>query len=174
LDKEWAVRTFILVIAIGILAIIAYGDVRSRRIPNMLSFAVAALGFIRIILANDTAAALHSIGAAVLILGVAFLLFWRGVIGGGDAKLIAAMALLIADHDLFSFLFLMSLCGGVLALAIVAEDKLRPQLLAWLARIHATRAAEWMAKPAPSSVPYGVAIAVAGAITLILEASFQR
>lgn len=164
----------ILVVAIGILAIIAYGDVRSRRIPNALSLAIAALGFIRLILANDAIAAVHSIGAAALIFSVAFLLFWRRVIGGGDAKLIAAMTLLIAQRDLFSFLFLTSLCGGALALAILARDKLSPRLLAGLAKMRVTNDPEFPTTPVPSTVPYGVAIAAAGAITLILEASSPR
>jgi prepilin peptidase CpaA len=168
------VRTAIFVVAICVLAIIAYGDVRSRRIPNVLSFAIATLGLIRIILANDTVAALHSIGAAALIFGLAFLLFWRGAIGGGDAKLIAAMTLLVADRDVFSFLFLTSLCGGVLALAVLGEERLRPQLVAWLVKMRATKIPERLTRSAPSTVPYGVAIAVAGAITLILEAPFPR
>jgi len=168
------VRIAILVLAIGILAFIAYGDVRSRRIPNALSLAIAILGIIRLILANDAIAAVHSVGAAVLIFVIAFVLFWRGAIGGGDAKLIAAMTLLICDRDLFSFLFLTSLCGGVLALAILARDRLRPKLLIWLARLSATEAPESPPMPRPSTVPYGVAIAVAGAITLILEAPFPR
>jgi prepilin peptidase CpaA len=167
------VRTAILVVAIGVLAMIAYGDLCSRRIPNALSLAIAALGLIRLILANDTTAAAHSIGAAILVFGVTFLLFWRGAIGGGDAKLITAMAVLVADHDLLSFLFLMSLCGGVLALAVLAENKLRPRLLSWLARVRAIEAAKCVTSPVPSSVPYGVAIAAAGTITLILDASFH-
>ena len=167
-------RTAILIVAIGILAIIAYGDVRSRRLPNAFSFAIATLGVIRIIYANNTIAALHSICAAAVIFGAAFLLFWRGAIGGGDAKLVAAMTLLIGDHDLFSFLFLTSLCGGALALAVLADDKLRPLLRTRLAMVRATKSAQCTTMPVPSTVPYGVAIAAAGAITLILEASFPR
>jgi Flp pilus assembly protein protease CpaA len=72
---------------------------------------------------------------------------------------------------LFSFLFLMSLCGGGLALAILARDKLGPRL--WrLSRPAGMPSAKIPA--APSTVPYGVAIAAAGAITLILEASLAR
>jgi prepilin peptidase CpaA len=99
----------------------------------------------------------------------AFLLFSCGVLGGGDAKLVAAMTLLIGYHDLFAFLFLMSLCGGALGLTILVRDKLRLRL--WSASHPAkmplpTEATAALARP---TVPYGVAIAAAGIITLILE-----
>jgi Flp pilus assembly protein protease CpaA len=37
------VETILLMVAIGILAIVAYRDVRSRRIPNTLSLAIAMM-----------------------------------------------------------------------------------------------------------------------------------
>jgi Flp pilus assembly protein protease CpaA len=79
------------------------------------------------------------------------------------------MALLIGYHDLLGFLLLMSLCGGVVALAILAQDKLRPRLACLQRSTGApscAAAADYGA--APPSVPYGVAIAAAGIITLIL------
>jgi len=170
------VQTAVLVLAIAILAIIAYGDVRTRRVPNSLSIAIATLGLMRIILVQDPVAAGHTLAAGVVLFAIAFLLFWRGAIGGGDAKLVAAMALLIGYQDLFSFLFLMSLCGGALALAILARDKLSPRLprLARRASIPSAGVAGCIEAQAPSTVPYGVAIAAAGAITLILETPLVR
>jgi Flp pilus assembly protein protease CpaA len=68
-----------------------------------------------------------------------------------------------------SFLFMMSLCGGALALAILARDKLRLQ------RWNTPRSTVGpIALPAQSTVPYGVAIAAAGAITLILQTSLAK
>jgi prepilin peptidase CpaA len=170
------VQTAILVAGIGILAIIAYGDMRTRRIPNALSVAIATLGLIRILLAHDPLAAGHTLAAGAAIFTVTFLLFWRGIIGGGDAKLMAAMALLIGYRELVEFLFLMSVCGGALALAILARDKLRPRL--WrcssLAGTPPLETAGCNAAPARATVPYGVAIAAAGVVTLILQTSLAR
>lgn len=173
--KDEAVQTAVMIVAIGILAIIAHGDVRTRRIPNVLAATIAMLGLVRMMLAGDPVAAGHTFEAAATVFAVAFLLFWLGVLGGGDAKLVAAMVLLIGYQELFGFLFLMSVCGGALALAILARDKLRLRL--W----HPSRAASMpsareaeeciAAAPARSTVPYGVAIAAAGVITLILETS---
>jgi prepilin peptidase CpaA len=170
-------QSAVLVVAVGTLALIAYGDVRNRRIPNTLSLAIAALGLAHLALAHDAAAASHTIAAAAVTFVVTFLLFWRGIIGGGDAKLLTAVVLLIGHQELLGFLFLMSLCGGALAAAILARDQLR--LLCWrpsrLARLpRLTEVAGSTSAPAESAVPYGVAIAAAGAITLILETSLVR
>jgi len=171
------VQTAVLVVGVGILATIAYGDVRTRRIPNALSLAIAILGLLRIVLVHDPVAAGYTLAAGAAVFVAAFLLFWRGAIGGGDAKLVTAMALLVSYRDLFSFLFLMSVCGGALALAILARDKFRQRLLRPPRRASipsAAGVAGCIAAPAPSTVPYGVAIPAAGVITLILETSLAR
>jgi prepilin peptidase CpaA len=160
------VQTAVLLLGVTILTIIAYCDVRERRIPNVLSLAVGALGLTRLVLAGDPIAAGYTLIAATAVLVVAFLLFWHGVIGGGDAKLIPAMVLFIGYSDLLDFLFLMSMCGGLLALIIIARDKVNPRgLQASVAGIDASTR---------STVPYGVAIAAAGVVTLVLENTLTR
>jgi prepilin peptidase CpaA len=162
------VQTAVLIVAMGLLAIVAYGDMRTRRIPNVLSLAVAILGLLRIILGHDPIANGQTLAAGAAVFVAAFLLFWYGAIGGGDAKLAAATALLVGYHDLFSFLFLMSVCGGALALAMLARDTLR----LWLWLLSSTEAAGHIAAPARPTVPYGVAIAAAGVVTLIPNTPF--
>jgi prepilin peptidase CpaA len=171
------VQTVILVVGIGILGLVSYGDVRTRCIPNLLSLAIATLGLLRIILIHDPVSAGHTLAAGFGTFAVAFLLFWRGTIGGGDAKLVAATALLVGYDDLFSFLILMSVCGGGLALAIRARERLRLGLWVPLRRARMPSETETVRRitvPAPSTVPYGVAIAAAGIVTLILNTSFTR
>jgi prepilin peptidase CpaA len=166
-------QTTILIVGMCILAVIAYGDVRTRRIPNVLSLAIAILGLLRIILGHDSVAMGHTLAAATAIFIAAFLLFWYGGIGGGDTKLVAATALLVGYHDLFSFLFLMSACGGALALAMLARSRLRPRR--WLpARWAREPLATDTVAPGRPTVPYGVAIAAAGVVTLILNGPFAR
>jgi prepilin peptidase CpaA len=161
-------QTCVVVVGIGILALIAYGDVRTRRIPNALAIAIAILGLVRILLVNDPVTAGQTFAAGTAVFVAAFLLFSRGIVGGGDAKLVASTALLIGYHDLFGFLFLMSLCGAALALATLTRDKLRPWL--WRLSHHpAMPPVATTAAPMRSTVPYGAAIAAAGVIVLILE-----
>jgi prepilin peptidase CpaA len=169
------VHTVVLSTSIVILAIIAYGDVRTRRIPNVLAFSIAALGLVRMIFDLDLMTTIHTIEASAAVFVAAFILFWRGILGGGDAKLIAATALLIGSHDLVDFLFLMSVCGAALALAILARDELRLQRWSCYRSVRATpaQAADRIAATR-STVPYAVAIASAAAVVLMLRTSFAR
>jgi Flp pilus assembly protein protease CpaA len=73
------VHTAVLSTSIVILAIIAYGDVRTRRIPNVLAFSIAALGLLRMIFDVDLMTAIHTIEASAAVFAVAFVLFWRGM-----------------------------------------------------------------------------------------------
>jgi prepilin peptidase CpaA len=165
-------QTAFLILAITILVIIAYRDAHTRRIPNVLSGAIAALGLVRMTLAHDMVAAGYTLAAGAVVLTAAFFLFSRDIIGGGDAKLVAAMALLVGYHDLFRFLLLMSLCGGVLAMAILTRDMLCGPFCHAFRQIwkpSMIRGVAWIMPLTRSTVPYGVAIAAAGVITLVFE-----
>jgi prepilin peptidase CpaA len=147
----------------GLFAAAAVGDARRRRIPNALAAAVAALGLVRLILAGDSGAALDSIAVAAAVFAVGFLLFWGGLIGGGDVKLITAAVLLVGYHALFEFLAAMSLFGLVVTLVVLAADRLAARPSA------ESLGATYDPPPAPPTVPYGVAIAAAGVVTLVLQ-----
>jgi prepilin peptidase CpaA len=145
-----------MVLGMALFVAAAYGDIKTLRIPNALVIAVAILGLLRLIVMGDLSVALYTMGASVMLLIATFLLFWRGLFGGGDAKLIAAAALLVGYHDLLGFLFAMSICGVFVTLAVVVTI--------W-------RSEEPLPK-AKIAVPYGVAIATAGSVTLLFQSSF--
>jgi prepilin peptidase CpaA len=145
--------------------------VRRRHIPNALAIAIGALGLVRMMLAGDPSAFLHTLAAGAAVFAAAFLLFWRGLVGGGDVKLLTAASLLVGYNDLLSFLFLMSLCGAVVSIAVIAGNKLAPSLDTLGLRPSPSCAAENAAVPPRPSVPYGVAIAAAGAIILIFQST---
>jgi Flp pilus assembly protein protease CpaA len=176
------------VLAVAAFLAAAYGDIRSRRIPNKLALAIGVLGVSRMVLVGDPGAAAATLLAAAAMLAIGFGLFWRGIIGGGDAKLVSGATLLVGYGDLFSFLFLMSLCGGLLALAVLAQDRIRPRLESLVLSVMARdRVGGWIARHQRASVvlaaiggdrpdhrlqlsvPYGVAISAAGIITLGLQ-----
>jgi len=172
---ERGVQTLIALLAMGAFITAAYIDVRRRRIPNAISYMIGTLGLLRILLASDPASAGWTLAAAAGVLVVGFMFFWGGTFGGGDAKLLTGAVLLIGYRDLFPFMFLMSLFGGALALAILIGDRLIPRL-----RRAGHSAALPEATPNESrrhvwpTVPYGVAIAAAGMIILVLQASVSR
>ena len=77
-------QTTISFVGIALFIIAAYGDIKSFRIPNVLVAAVAWLAVVRLIVIGDPSVALYTVGASVLVLIVGFLLFWQGIVGGGE------------------------------------------------------------------------------------------
>jgi prepilin peptidase CpaA len=155
-------QILVLILGVCIFAVVAYGDIRTRRIPNELVVAILTLAAFRIALAGDPSAALYTLAASVALFAATFLLFWRGLLGGGDVKLLVATGFLIGYHDLFQFLFVMSICGALVALAVVAHNSLGG----------AAAALEHQEPPEPPArltVPYGVAISLAGIVTLLAQ-----
>jgi prepilin peptidase CpaA len=164
---EDILETVILFLGIAIFVVAAYGDVKTLRIPNSLVIAVAALGLLRLILIGDLSFALYTVGASLLVFIVTFLLFWRGLCGGGDAKLLPAAALLIGYHDLFNFLVLMSLCGALVSLAVLATR--RGALFSLV--IHVVHGPSEQSQKLQLAVPYGTAIAAGAIVTLLFQSS---
>jgi prepilin peptidase CpaA len=155
---EDILETVILLLGVALFVVAAYGDVKTLKIPNTLVAAVTALGLLRLIVIGDLSVALYTVGASLLVFIVVFLLFWRGFVGGGDAKLMTATALLVGYHDLFNFLVLMSICGALISLAILFTP----------------RSPQPQPQPQPKArlaVPYGVAIAGGGIVTLLFQSS---
>jgi prepilin peptidase CpaA len=155
-------QLMILLLGTVIFAASAYGDFRTRRIPNELVIGILALAALRIALSGDPTSALYTLVAGAALFGATFLLFWRGLLGGGDVKLMVATSFLIGYHDVLGFLFVMSVSGGLMAVAILAGDRLG------LRRV-ATPGHEPPETAARLTVPYGVAIAAAGILTLLVQ-----
>ena len=172
---EPGVQTIIVVLAMGAFITAAYVDVRQRRIPNELSYLIGSLGLLRILLVGDPITAGWTLAAAAGVLVIGFMFFWGGTFGGGDAKLLTGAVLLIGYHDLLSFIFLMSLFGAVLAVAILIGDRLIPNLrrVSQPAAVADAAAAAARGEVWPT-VPYGVAISAAGMIILVLQVSASR
>lgn len=82
---------------------------------------------------------------AAVVFGVFILAFALGQMGGGDVKLIGALALWLPFQPLARMLVVMALAGGVLTLLLLAER--------W-----------WRKEKAAIEVPYGVAIVIAALV----------
>jgi len=149
---------FVVLVALpALLLAAALCDLASYTIPNWLCLAAAGLFLAFAALAPLGAGTFGwhlAAGLAGLVLG--FGLFALGWIGGGDAKLFAAMALWLGFSDLLPYAALASLFGGALTLSLLVLRKLPlPAPLAgqgWLVRLHDAR----------SGIPYGVALAAGG------------
>ncbi len=150
-----AIATGVLFAFAGLLVYAAVEDVRRLIIPNTLSAAVGALFPAYALSAAGPVDWLGALAVGAGALAVGFLLFARGFIGGGDAKLLAATALWAGPPLLLTFLLVTSMAGGAVALAMLAYYRLRR-------RVVASGDAALERPAAKFELPYGVAIAVGG------------
>jgi prepilin peptidase CpaA len=150
-------------VALAALAAAALGDIASRRIPNPVVAVVALAGLSRQLLAG---APVPALAAAACVLLAAALLWLRGLIGGGDVKLLAASSLLVPAALVPAFLLATALAGGGLAaLQLGLRGRIRlPARTSGLAG-RVLRCEAWrIRRGAP--LPYGVAIAAGAAFAL--------
>ena len=159
----------LVVILLPLLLVASAGwDLASFTIPNFLNLAVVGAF---LLFAAVAGLSLPLIGwhllAGLLGLALGFTMFALSWIGGGDAKLIAGVALWLGFSDLMAYALVASVCGGALTIMIMLLRQYPlPALLArqtWFARLHDAR----------SGIPYGVALA-AGAFFLLPSSEIFR
>jgi prepilin peptidase CpaA len=137
----------------GVLAWAAVSDVRRRRIPNR-----AVLGVLMLVapwLLATGVPLVSALAAGLIALAAGFALFLLGILGAGDAKLFSSLALCAGLAGLPTLALGTALAGGLVAVATVVARPTRALVLLQMRGAALGR-----------SVPYGVAIAVAGALVL--------
>ena len=144
----------------GLMATAAFEDFRRLVIPNGLVLGLCLLWPFHV--ATAAMPSLASAGGAALCAATVFVagavLFARGLIGGGDVKLLAAAALWAGPAGTPSLLVLTGLFGGLLSLLLLTPAG---------ALVGATRQVAGGHRADPILVPYGVAIAAAAlAVTI--------
>ena len=153
-------------------------DITRYRIPNIIVYAIVAAFAVGAIFNFAWPAIVWPVlaGVAMFLLGAG--LFALGMFGGGDVKLIAAMALWTGFADLPRFLLIMSAAGGLIGLVLLLKRRRQQPAMASSvpaatessaaeAAVATTPTAETPASEAPrptrkSHIPYGVGIAIAG------------
>lgn len=129
-------------------------DLFTMTIPNKVSLAlIAAFAVVATMIGMPWQLVASHVLAGLLFLTIGIAMFSRGWLGGGDAKLLAAAALWFGFGQMLSFLYLVSLLGGALALVILLyRTSLPPFWLlghSWAERLHDRKV----------GIPYGIAIA---------------
>src|SRR3954451_3924023 len=152
----------------ALMAFAAASDLFTMTISNRVSLALVA-GFFALALAGGMAPyeMLNHVGAGALVLVVAFTCFAMGWVGGGDAKIAAAVALWFGFGHLLHYLLYASLFGGALTLLLLQFRQWPlPYLLAgqpWLLKLHAKE----------TGIPYGIALAT-GALMIYPETEWIK
>lgn len=138
--------THILVGLLGCMVLLAaFTDVRRREIDNWLNGAIA-LGAPLFWWANGYALwpdMAIQLGIGLAVFAAFAVLFALGAMGGGDVKMLGALALWLPVGPLFNMLFIMAIAGGLLTATMLVIHKLRKS-------------------NKNLEIPYGVAIAIGG------------
>lgn len=152
---------------VSVAAISAVSDLRSRRIPNLVTLPALVLALaLRGLLGGEAFVA--GLAGAGIALAVGLIFFSLGAFGGGDGKLMMAMGAFLGTDRLLAAFVLMALTGGVLALIEIVRSRAAFSTFLNLQQMLVTRSAGGISLRNVSSsavltVPYGVAIAI-GAI----------
>ncbi len=144
----------------GLLLYAAWSDIASLTIPNWVSVALAGIFPVAALAAGLPLGdiGMHALfGLAVLAVG--FFLFQANIIGGGDAKLLAAASVWTGFPGLPAFMFWTAIAGGVLALALLAARQFMKQTETQPAFVNR------LLKQS-GGVPYGVAIMAGGLMAI--------
>ena len=150
--------TELLLVALAIILVVAAViDIRTFTISNGLNLTVAALAplywwSIGLPLWPDAAI---QVAVAAGVFAALAVTFYIGMMGGGDVKLAAALALWFSPASTLKFLVIMSLAGGLLTVIVLAIHRFKPTAFV----------DEGSEKP---EVPYGVAIAF-GALWILAQ-----
>ncbi len=135
----------------------AISDARSFIIPNRYCLAIALLYPAHILSTGTKVDWIGAVAICSVLLVVGFLLHVGKIIGGGDAKLVAAVALWAGTELFVEFLIITGIAGGAMALALWLRHRLSRAASAGLF---------FFTPPDPNFVkqpmPYAIAIAAGG------------
>ena len=143
----------------SLLVVAAIGDIMRYTIPNSLSALLALLAIPAVLVGGgDFVDLLWHLLVGFVVLLLTSILFFRGLFGGGDVKLLTAAALWAGWPLIVPLLVYTALSGGLLAVVLIVLRRVwkrRDAAPAWLNRLFERT----------SGLPYGVAIAFGGCLT---------
>ncbi len=132
---------------------VVYSDSTRFIIPNWLNGSLILLYPLAVWLSPVAVDWQMAIAAMLVMFAIGYVIFALNLMGGGDIKLITALALWVGWEKLAEFGFLFALLGGAMSLVIIIGRKLAPYIISKSSLPRLLRDKE--------PVPYGVAIAAA-------------
>jgi prepilin peptidase CpaA len=161
--EEALAEILILILFPALIIAAAVTDIFTMTISNWISIIlVAAFAATAVLTGMSGNNILLHFAAGGLVLAVGFTMFCFGLVGGGDAKFLAAIALWFGFQQILPLIFYTAIIGGPLCIAMVyARQFPLPNWVAgqeWAERLHSKE----------TGAPYGVAIAAA-ALVLFAE-----
>jgi prepilin peptidase CpaA len=158
----------IVVLAAGVIA--SWIDLRSRRVPNLLTMPLACAGLLLAATGASGLTLTDSLFGLAVGLGVMLPLHILGGTGAGDVKLMAAFGAFLGPAGVIHAFIRMAIVGGVIALGVAAQrGRLRETLngtALLVARVDGVAAA--IEHPAINNkFPYAPAVAIGAALVAL-------
>jgi prepilin peptidase CpaA len=163
---------FLTVVLVIACAIAAVTDLATRRVPNVLTFGLAAVAIIGSAQHGLVAIPFALLAYSALLLAGS-VAYGRGWFGGGDIKLMAAGAICAGWPGAVVFLVATGLAGGALALFELARTRRLTTSFSTiaLAAVSGELGRGITLDPERRRLPYAIAI-TAGALTLLASETF--
>jgi prepilin peptidase CpaA len=125
--------------ASALLLTAAWNDIATRLIPDEISLGLLAVGAVARLFEDGPSVLAFSAGSALLLFVLLFILHSRGLIGGGDVKIMTALAIGLSPLDCYRFIVATAIAGGVLGITYLVLSR-------WLPIVRSVRGASLLSR----------------------------
>ena len=147
-------------VLIALLAAATVQDTVQLKISNLICGSVLALAIVAMALSGFSVSLWQNALVLAIVFAIGAFLFSRDVLGGGDVKLFAAVALWVDLPTALRLILTILLAGGLVAILIIMLGLVSPQWLTSRVRTLQPKA----------GIPYGIAIAAGTLLIVSLSA----
>jgi prepilin peptidase CpaA len=158
---RFASNDLALAILIAVTATAAVIDMRTRRVPNVLTMPLATVGIVMAILGIGHVTVGAAIAGCALGLLLMLPLYALGATGAGDVKLFAAAGALLGPGATITAFLYTAIAGGAVALAVAVRRGTLRQTLVQTAGLTAGGAMKAMVEAPSSNNRFAYASAIA-------------
>jgi prepilin peptidase CpaA len=169
---------YMLIVTVTASVIAAITDLRSRRIPNALTFPAMALGLMYHLVTGGPTMLLQSACSMMLGLGLFMIPYLMGGMGAGDAKLMGALGAMLGARAIANICLFTAIAGGIYALGVIilmreSKNVIRDSVTS-LGVLALTKDLSLLSMPRKAGMPrlcYAVAIAAGTLLYAVLVLS---
>ena len=163
-----------IILLIPLAVVIAYYDVRYRRIPNAFVLAAFSGGVLMNAILGGLQGVYSSIAGCLLAFFLMFMFHIFGAMGAGDVKLFAAIGAVTGLHLVVPTFIVVVLTGGLLAIVSIIRAGILVTTMQRVLQIFAGMLPGWQMPKftvpldRKHTIPYGVAITMGSIISIAI------